>query len=164
MSGRWSIALVRSWRSRQIDQALRAQARTLEITAESEQDRISAVFRDGMMNVKNRSCNASHDGRIEDHGCIRDLRSRNPRPVLVERYRTLARASIAKHGGRYVVRGGAVEPVEGAWMPEHIVIVEFPTMEKAREWYRSPDYAEALAVRQTALDRRLIFVEGVPAG
>ena len=54
--------------------------------------------------------------------------------------------SIAKHGGRYVVRGGAVEPVEGAWMPEHIVIVEFPTMDKAREWYRSPDYAEALCV------------------
>jgi uncharacterized protein (DUF1330 family) len=85
-------------------------------------------------------------------------------PVLVERYRSLAQASIAKHGGRYVVRGGAVEPVEGGWMPEHIVIVEFPTMDKAREWYRSPDYAEALAVRQTALDRRLIFVEGVPAG
>jgi uncharacterized protein (DUF1330 family) len=131
--------------------------------AESEQDRISAVFRDSMMNLKNRSSNASHDGRKTMVAyVISDVAIRDP--VLVERYRSLAQASIAKHGGRYVVRGGAVEPVEGGWMPEHIVIVEFPTMDKAREWYRSPDYAEALAVRQTALDRRLIFVEGVPAG
>jgi uncharacterized protein (DUF1330 family) len=137
----------------------------MEIVAESEQDRISAVFRDGMMNVKNRSSNARRrrqDRKTMVAYVISDVAIRDP--VLVERYRSLAQASIAKHGGRYVVRGGAVEPVEGGWMPEHIVIVEFPTMDKAREWYRSPDYAEALAVRQTALDRRLIFVEGVPAG
>jgi uncharacterized protein (DUF1330 family) len=91
---------------------------------------------------------------------ISDLAIRDP--VLVERYRTLAQASIAKYGGRYLARGGAVEPVEGGWTPKHIVIVEFPTMEKAREWYRSPEYAEALVVRRDALDRRLIFVEGVP--
>jgi uncharacterized protein (DUF1330 family) len=137
----------------------------MEIVAESEQDRISAVFRDGMMNVKNRSSNARRrrqDRKTMVAYVISDVAIRDP--VLVERYRSLAQASIAKHGGRYVVRGGALEPVEGGWMPEHIVIVEFPTMDKAREWYRSPDYAEALAVRQTALDRRLIFVEGVPAG
>jgi uncharacterized protein (DUF1330 family) len=92
---------------------------------------------------------------------ISDVEIRDP--VLVDRYRLLAQATIAKYGGRYLVRGGAIEPVEGGWTPRHVVIVEFPTMEKAREWYRSPDYAEALAVRQTALDRRLIFVEGAPA-
>jgi uncharacterized protein (DUF1330 family) len=91
---------------------------------------------------------------------ISDLEIRDP--VLVERYRSLAQASIAKYGGRYLARGGAIEPVEGGWTPKHIVIVEFPTMDKAREWYRSPEYAEALAVRRDALDRRLIFVEGVP--
>jgi uncharacterized protein (DUF1330 family) len=92
---------------------------------------------------------------------ISDVEVRDP--VLVDRYRLLAQATIAKYGGRYLVRGGAIEPVEGGWTPRHVVIVEFPTMEKAREWYRSPDYAEALAVRQTALDRRLIFVEGALA-
>jgi uncharacterized protein (DUF1330 family) len=91
---------------------------------------------------------------------ISDLEVRDP--VLVERYRSLAQASIAKYGGRYLARGGTIEPVEGGWTPKNIVIVEFPTMEKAREWYRSPDYAQALAVRRDALDRRLIFVDGVP--
>jgi uncharacterized protein (DUF1330 family) len=77
------------------------------------------------------------------------------------KYRALAQASIAQYGGRYIVRGGAAEVIEGAPAPKMIVIVEFPTMERAKEWYRSPEYAEALRVRQTALDRRLIFVEGV---
>jgi len=91
---------------------------------------------------------------------ISDLEVRDP--VLVERYRSLAQASIAKYGGRYLARGGTIEPVEGGWTPKNIVIVEFPTMDRAREWYHSPEYAEALAVRRDALDRRLIFVEGVP--
>jgi uncharacterized protein (DUF1330 family) len=82
-------------------------------------------------------------------------------PVLIEKYRSLAQATIAKYGGRYVARGGAIEPVEGDWVPKHIVIVEFPTLERARTWYRSPEYAEALQVRQKALNRRLIFVEGL---
>jgi uncharacterized protein (DUF1330 family) len=43
-----------------------------------------------------------------------------------------------------------------------IIVVEFPSMERLREWYASPEYAEALKHRHTALDRRLIFVEGVP--
>jgi uncharacterized protein (DUF1330 family) len=82
--------------------------------------------------------------------------------VQVERYRLLAQAAIAKYGGRYLARGGAVEPVEGEWRPERIIIVEFPTMERAREWYGSREYALALEVRRTALERNLIFVEGVP--
>ena len=79
---------------------------------------------------------------------------------LIERYRTLAEASIKKYGGHYIVRGGEIQPVEGGWKPCHIVIVEFPDMDRAREWYRSEDYAEALIVREQALSRRLIFVEG----
>ena len=82
-------------------------------------------------------------------------------PVLIDKYRSLAQATIAKYGGRYVVRGGAIEPVEGDWAPRHIVIVEFPTIERARTWYQSSEYGEALQVRQKALNRRLIFVEGV---
>jgi len=76
-------------------------------------------------------------------------------------YRTRAAASIAKYGGRYLVRGGAIEPLEGTWSPGTIVVVEFPDVERARTWYRSPEYADALAVRDEALDRNLILVDGI---
>ena len=82
---------------------------------------------------------------------------------LVARYRTLALETIAKYGGRYLARGGPIEPIEGDWTPQNIVIVEFPSMRRAREWYRSPDYAEALELSRQALKRRLIFVEGIGA-
>lgn len=81
---------------------------------------------------------------------------------LIAEYRALAQDSIAKHGGRYLARGGAVEAVEGGWNPKTLIIVEFPDMARARAWYRSPDYAEALKIRERALNRRLIFVEGLP--
>lgn len=81
--------------------------------------------------------------------------------TLGARYRDLAQKSIAQYGGRYIVRGGEVEPVEGDWRPKLFVVVEFPDMARAREWYRSPEYAAALEVRHAALRRRLIFVEGV---
>jgi uncharacterized protein (DUF1330 family) len=85
-------------------------------------------------------------------------------PALIAQYRTLAEASIAKYGGRYIARGGEIDAVEGGWAPKHVVIVEFPSMARARDWYASPDYAEALKVRRHALKRRLIFVDGVPPG
>lgn len=84
-------------------------------------------------------------------------------PALGKQYRDLAQKSITRYGGRYVVRGGAVEAVEGGWQPKLLVVVEFPSLARAREWYGSPEYAEALKLRQTALRRRLIFVEGVPS-
>jgi uncharacterized protein (DUF1330 family) len=83
---------------------------------------------------------------------------------LIEAYRAMAQATIEQYGGRYIVRGGAVELVEGERNPaRRFVIVEFPSMDRAREWYRSPEYAQALKVRATALTRTLVFVEGVPA-
>ncbi|HZR99494.1 MAG TPA: DUF1330 domain-containing protein [Chloroflexota bacterium] len=82
--------------------------------------------------------------------------------TLADAYRALAQDSMARYGGRYVVRGGAVEAVEGEWPAEQrIVVVAFPSMERAREWYGSPEYAAALELRQRALSRRLLFVEGV---
>lgn len=82
---------------------------------------------------------------------------------LAEAYRTLAAASIAAYGGRYLARGAEAEVVEGTSTQRRIVIVEFPSMAQARAWYASPEYAEALTVRAQALDRRLIFVDGVTA-
>ena len=78
-------------------------------------------------------------------------------------YRTRAAASIAQHGGRYLVRGGQIETLEGQWPPRLIVVVEFPDIERARAWYRSPEYALALAVREKALSRNLVLVDGVGA-
>ena len=78
-----------------------------------------------------------------------------------QRYRELAAASIAHYGGRYLVRGARPQVPEGQWsLDERVVIVEFPTLERPREWYASPEYAEALHIRQSALGRPLPFVEG----
>ncbi len=77
------------------------------------------------------------------------------------RYRELAQLSIAAYGGRYLVRGGRAEAIEGNWSPKLFVIVEFPSMARAHEWYHSREYAEALNLSTTALRRRLIFVDGV---
>ncbi|RWL83295.1 MAG: DUF1330 domain-containing protein [Mesorhizobium sp.] len=78
-----------------------------------------------------------------------------------EAYRTRAAASIAAHGGRYLVRGGDVETLEGNWQPGPLIVVEFPDIEAARRWYRSDEYAAALEVRDAALSRNLILVEGI---
>jgi uncharacterized protein (DUF1330 family) len=78
-----------------------------------------------------------------------------------ETYRTRAAASIRQYGGRYLARGGAVETLEGDWRPRSIIVVEFPDMATAQAWYRSTEYAAALAVRNEALSRDLILVEGV---
>jgi len=80
-----------------------------------------------------------------------------------QEYRTRAAASITQHGGKYLARGGGIEPLEGTWRPRNIIIVEFPTIEQARAWYRSPEYALALEVRDEALSRNLILVDGVNA-
>lgn len=78
-----------------------------------------------------------------------------------ETYRSRAAASIAAHGGRYLVRGGDVETLEGDWKPGPLIVVEFSDIEAARRWYRSAEYAAALEVRDAALGRNLILVEGV---
>jgi uncharacterized protein (DUF1330 family) len=91
---------------------------------------------------------------------ISDLRVLDP--AAIEIYRTRAAASIARHGGRYLARGGKIEVLEGDWDPSLIVVVEFPDAVSARAWYNSPDYAGALAVRDRALSRNLLLVEGVP--
>jgi len=83
---------------------------------------------------------------------------------LAAEYRLLAADSIARFGGRYVIRSGAIVNVEGERPPQQrIVVLEFPTLKHAHDWYGSPEYAPARKLRATALKRRLTFVEGVPA-
>lgn len=64
-----------------------------------------------------------------------------------------------KHGGRYVTRGGALEVMEGSSHPR-LVVIEFPSYQAALDCYRSPEYAKAIALRQSAADANLIVAEG----
>ena len=89
---------------------------------------------------------------------IVEVRVTNPEPYA--RYRELAGASVARHGGRFAVRGGAVTPLEGDWHPERLVILEFPTVEAAKSWYASDDYQEALAIRLANSVGKALIVEG----
>jgi uncharacterized protein (DUF1330 family) len=82
-------------------------------------------------------------------------------PETFEKYREISSRTIAQHGGRFIVRGGAVEPLEGGWVPKRLVIVEFPTMEQARRWYSSAEYAPGIKLRQAASTGRSILVEGL---
>ena len=84
-----------------------------------------------------------------------------------ERYADYVRqvpATLEPYGGRFVVRGGAVEVVEGEWRPERLVIIEFPSLERARAWYDSPEYVPARQLRWDTSEGRIVFVEGLPAG
>ena len=91
---------------------------------------------------------------------IADVTITNPEGYAA--YRPLAAASVARHGGRFIARGGAVESLEGGWAPSRIVIIEFPSMDAARAFYNSTDYQEALKVRLANSTGRMILVEGAP--
>ena len=81
-------------------------------------------------------------------------------PKRYEEYRGQVLATIEKHGGKFLVRGGKVEPLEGGWAPKRVVVLEFPSFEQAQKWYRSPEYAPLIELRQKASRGKLILVEG----
>jgi len=81
-------------------------------------------------------------------------------PVAYEEYRRQVPAVVTKFGGRFIVRGGKIDPKEGGWTPQRIVVVEFPSMAQAQKWYDSPDYAPLIKLRQKASNGKLILVEG----
>ena len=87
-------------------------------------------------------------------------------PKAYEQYKTLAPPSISAYGGRYVVRGGPSEVLEGSWQPERLVLLEFPTPQQARAWWSSPEYAPAKALRQRCARTEMLLVESgaLPAG
>jgi uncharacterized protein (DUF1330 family) len=81
-------------------------------------------------------------------------------PDRYEEYKPLAAASVEGHGGKYLVRGGAVEILEGQWQPKRFVVLEFPTVEQAKEWWSSEEYAPAKALRHAAAQTNMILVQG----
>ena len=82
-------------------------------------------------------------------------------PVEYEEYKKLVPPSIAAYGGRYLARGGKTEVLEGNWNPKRIVILEFESIERAKEWLDCPEYSEAKKIRHRAAISNLIVVEGL---
>ena len=84
-------------------------------------------------------------------------------PETYKLYTARTPALIEKHGGRFLVRGGPVETLEGPPFGERLVVVEFPSMEAARALYESPEYREAMAFRQASSEATFLLAEGAPA-
>ncbi len=78
-----------------------------------------------------------------------------------EQYRQRVSATIEAYGGRYLVRGGALEVLEGDWMPKRLVILEFADLTHLNAWYRSPEYKPLIELRQRTAKSTLVAVEGV---
>jgi uncharacterized protein (DUF1330 family) len=76
-------------------------------------------------------------------------------------YRRLVGETIEKYGGKRLLRTRRIETLEGAWEPEGITVLEFENVERLREWYNSPEYAELKALRQRSADSTLLVVEGL---
>ena len=76
-------------------------------------------------------------------------------------YKKMVPSSLAAYGGKFVVRGGACETLEGSWQPKRVVVLEFPTVARAREWWDSAEYSTAKALRQRTAKTQMIVVEGV---
>ena len=81
-------------------------------------------------------------------------------PAAYDTYRPLAGASVAQYGGKFVIRGGKAELIEGLREPARIVVIEFPDTAAAKRWYDSPEYQEALKIRLANSTGRLLLVEG----
>jgi len=82
-------------------------------------------------------------------------------PGGFEEYRRSVPATVAQYGGRYLVRGGETETKEGGWSPKRLIVLEFESLARAREWFASPEYAPLIALRKRSANTQLIFAAGV---
>jgi len=82
-------------------------------------------------------------------------------PQRYQEYIQAAPGTLARFGGRYLARGGRTERLEGEWDPKRFVVLEFPTYDRAREWWASEEYAGPKALRQASATTSMIVVEGL---
>ena len=82
-------------------------------------------------------------------------------PATYESYKSLAPPTIAAYGGKYLARGGKTETLEGTWAPKRFVILEFPSVERARAWWNSPEYSAAKKLRQSCTETEMLLVPGL---
>ena len=81
-------------------------------------------------------------------------------PETYKDYMQLTPAAIAAYDGKFIVRGGKTESLEGDWNPQRIVVLEFPSVERAKQWWNSEEYAPAKKIRQATSSTKMIVVEG----
>jgi uncharacterized protein (DUF1330 family) len=82
-------------------------------------------------------------------------------PVGYEEYKKVAGPTVEARGGKYVVRGGRTEVLEGDWQPKRIVVLEFPSTDQAKEWLNCEEYREPRNLRHRTAKTNMILVEGV---
>ena len=82
-------------------------------------------------------------------------------PELFDQYRAAVPATISAYGGKYLVRGGALEVLEGPWQPKRVIVLQFDSMARLKEWYGSPDYAPLRSLRAKCAKTNVIAIEGV---
>ena len=82
-------------------------------------------------------------------------------PIKYEDYKKLTPDSLAAYGGKFIVRGGKAELLEGDKEPERIVILEFESVQRAKAWWNSPEYSEAKKLRHATANSRMIVIEGI---
>ena len=82
-------------------------------------------------------------------------------PVGYEEYKIQAGATVHKYGGKYIARGGKTEVLEGDWNPKRIVVLQFESMERAKEWLNCEEYREPRKMRHKTAKTNMILVEGV---
>ena len=82
-------------------------------------------------------------------------------PVQYEEYKAGSPGAIAAFGGRFIARGGELAVLEGDWNPSRLVLVEFPDLETAKRFYESPEYQEAIKLREGAASLNMVAVDGV---
>jgi len=82
-------------------------------------------------------------------------------PAGYEEYKRLAGATVEKYGGKYIVRGGKTEVLEGDWQPKRIVVLQFDSMQRAKNWLHCEEYREPRKMRHRTASTNMILVEGV---
>jgi uncharacterized protein (DUF1330 family) len=82
-------------------------------------------------------------------------------PAGYEEYKKLAGVTVAKYGGKYIVRGGRTEVLEGEWEPKRIVVLEFESMQRAKDWLNCEEYREPRKMRHGTARTNMILVEGI---
>ena len=81
-------------------------------------------------------------------------------PKRYENYKKMVPPTLEPYGGRFLVRGGKVENLEGNWNPARMVVIEFDSVERAKAWWSSSEYAEAKALRQATADTEMVVIQG----
>tara|TARA_B100001971_G_scaffold177338_1_gene171744 strand:- start:130 stop:417 length:288 start_codon:yes stop_codon:yes gene_type:complete len=82
-------------------------------------------------------------------------------PAKFQEYGNQVPATVEEYGGKYLVRGGAIEKAEGNWAPNRMVVIEFESMEQLKKWYHSQEYSGPMQLRHQSANTNVLFVEGV---